>query len=74
MDIIESYYTLSNKNNGAELMFLFNIVLSGFINKHSLICNKNLLYEIMYEMVKSSNEGSWLRNKRWSRIELYFTF
>ena len=74
MDIIESYYTLSNKNNGAELMFLFNIGLSRFINKHYLICNKNLQYEIMYEMVKSSNEGSWLRNKRCSRIELYFTF
>ena len=28
MDIIQPYYTLSNKNNGAELMFLFNISLS----------------------------------------------
>ena len=37
MDIIQSYYTLSNKNNGAELMFLFNIGLSRLINKISLI-------------------------------------
>ena len=43
MDIIQSYYTLSNKNNGAELMFLFNIGLSCLINKLSLISNKNLL-------------------------------
>ena len=28
MDIIQSYYTLSNKNNGAELIFWFNIGLS----------------------------------------------
>ena len=26
MDIIQSYYTLTNRNNGAEQMFLFNIV------------------------------------------------
>ena len=43
MDIIQSYYTLSNKNNGAKLMFLFNIGLSHLINKLSLIFNKNLL-------------------------------
>ena len=42
MDIIQSYYTLSNKNNGAELMFLF-IGLPNLINKLSLISNKNLL-------------------------------
>ena len=42
MDIIQSYYTLSNKNNGAELMFLF-IDLPNLINKLSLISNKNLL-------------------------------
>ena len=43
MDIIQSYYTLSNKNNGAELMFLFNIGLSLMINKLSLISSKNVL-------------------------------
>ena len=43
MDIIQSYYTLSGKSNGAELMFLFNIGLSRLINKLSLISNKNLL-------------------------------
>ena len=43
INIIQSYYTLSNKNNGAELMFLFNIGLSRLINKLSLISNKNLL-------------------------------
>ena len=42
MDIIQSYYTLSNKNNGAELIFLFNIGLSRLINKLPLISNKNL--------------------------------
>ena len=67
--IIQSYYTLSNKNNGAELMFLFNIGLSHLINKLSLISNRNLLVS-WARMVKSSNEGSWLQNRRWSRIEL----
>ena len=43
MDIIQSYHALSNKNNEAELMFLFNIGLSCLINKLSLISNKNLL-------------------------------
>ena len=43
MDIIQSCHTLSNKNNGAELMVLFNIGLSGLINKLSLISDKNLL-------------------------------
>ena len=43
IDIIQSYYTLSNKNNRTELMFLFNIGLSRLINKLSLISNKNLL-------------------------------
>ena len=57
MDIIQSYYTLSNKNNGAELMFLFNIGLSHLINKLSLISNKNLFVPGA-RMVKSSNEGS----------------
>ena len=43
MDIIKSYYTLPNKNNGTELMFLFNNDLSHFINKLSLFSNKNLI-------------------------------
>ena len=43
MNIIQSYYTLSNKDNGAELIFLFNTGLSRLINKLSLISNKNLL-------------------------------
>ena len=42
MDIIQSYYTLSNKNNLAELMFSFNIGLSRLIDKLSLIFDKNL--------------------------------
>ena len=42
MDIMQSYYTLSNKNNGVELMFLFNIGLPLLINKLSLISNKKL--------------------------------
>ena len=29
--IIQSYYTLSNKNNGVKLMFFFNISLSHLI-------------------------------------------
>ena len=37
MNIVQSYYILSNKNNGTELMFLFNIGLSRLINKLSLI-------------------------------------
>ena len=43
MDIIQSHYILSNKNNGAELMFLFHIDLSRFIDNLSLVSNKNLL-------------------------------
>ena len=35
MDIIQSHYTLSNKYNEAELMFLFNIGLLRLINKLS---------------------------------------
>ena len=69
MDIIQSYYTLSSTNNGVELMFLFNIGLSRLINKLSFISNKNLV-DPWARMVKLSNEGSWLQNRRWSRIEL----
>ena len=43
MDIIQSYYTLSNENNGAEMMILFNTGLSRLINRLSLISSKNLL-------------------------------
>ena len=50
-------------------MFFFNIGLSGLINKLSLISNKNLL-DPWARMLKSSNEGSWLQNRRWSNIEL----
>ena len=57
MDIIQSYYTFSNKNNGAELIFLFNIVLSRLINKLSLISNKNLLVPCA-RMVKPAHERS----------------
>ena len=55
MDIMESYYTLSNKNNGVELMLLFNIGLPLLINKLSLISNKKLLVPWV-KMVKSSNK------------------
>ena len=43
MDAFQSYYILLNKNNGAELIFLFNIGLSRVINKLFLISIKNLL-------------------------------
>ena len=43
MDIIQSSYVFSNYNNGADLMFLFNIGLSRLINKSSLISNNKLL-------------------------------
>ena len=62
MDIIESYYTLSNKNNYAELMFLFNIGLSCLINKIFLIFNKNLFVP-WAKMVKSSNGGHGYKTK-----------
>ena len=67
MDIIQSDYSLSNKNNGAELMFLFNICLLRLIIKLTLISNENLLVP-RTKMVKSSNEGSRSQNKRWARI------
>ena len=57
MDVIQLYYTMLNKNNGVELMFLFNIGLSRLINKLSFISDKNLLVPGA-KMVKSSNEGS----------------
>ena len=69
MDIIQSYYTLSNKNNGAKLMPFFNIGLSHLISKLFLISNKIVLVP-WAKMVKSSNEGLWLQNRKWSRIEL----
>ena len=50
-------------------MFLFTIGLSRLINKFSLISNKNFLVP-WARIVKSSNEGSWLEKRRWSRIEL----
>ena len=55
MDIIQPYYTLSNKNNGAELMLLFNIGLSRFINKPLLISDTNILVP-RARMMKLSNE------------------
>ena len=73
MEIIQSYKTLSNKNNRAELIFLFNIGLSRLINMLSFISKKNLLVPLA-EIVKSWNNGSWLQNKRWSGIELSTTF
>ena len=36
MDVIQSYYTLWNRNNGAEQMLLYNIGFSCLINKLSL--------------------------------------
>ena len=69
MDIIQSDYSLSNKNNGAELMFLFNIGLPRLIIKLTLISNENLLVPGA-KMVKSSNEGSRSQIRRWSRTEL----
>ena len=50
-------------------MFVFNIGLSRLINKLSLISNKNILVP-WAKMLKSSNEKSWLQNRRWSRIKL----
>ena len=69
MDIIQSHYTLSNKNNGAKLMPFFNIGLSHLISKLFLISNKIVLVP-WAKMVTSSNEGLWLQNRKWSRIEL----
>ena len=43
IDIIQLYYALPNKNNGLELMLLFNIGLSRLINRLSVISNKNFL-------------------------------
>ena len=57
MDVIQLYYTLSNKNNETELMFLFKIGLSRLINKLYLISNKNLLVP-WAKILNSSNEGS----------------
>ena len=42
MAINQSCYTLSSKNNGAEMLFLFNIGFSHLICKLSLISDKNL--------------------------------
>ena len=69
MDIIQSYYTLLNKNIGQELMFFFDIGLSRLINKHSFISSKSALVPWAI-IVKPSNEGLWLQNRRWSCIEL----
>ena len=42
MDAIQSYYTLLNKNNGVELMFLFRISLLHLVNKLFQISNNKL--------------------------------
>ena len=68
-DTIQSYYTLSNRDNGVEIMFLFNIGLSRLINKLSLISNKTLLVP-RARIVKLSNEGSGLQKRRWLHLKL----
>ena len=56
MDIIQSDYSLSNKNNGAELMFLFNICLLRLIIKLTFIFNENLLV-LRIKMVNHQMRG-----------------
>ena len=46
MGVIQSYYTLWNRNNGAELMLLYNIGFFYLINKLSLSMMKE--YWISY--------------------------
>ena len=48
-------------------MLLFNSDSSRLINKLSFIAKKACLWA---KMVKSSKDGSWKQNKRWSRTEL----
>ena len=43
MDIIQSYYTLPNKNNGAELLFLFNIGFYAWLIRFFLDIKESLL-------------------------------
>ena len=50
-------------------MFLFNIGLLHLINKLYLISDKNVSVP-WARLVKSSNEGSWLQNRKWPRIKL----
>ena len=67
--INQSYYTLSNKYKGAELMFLLSSGLLSFINKLSLISDKNLLLP-RSKMVKSSKHGIWSQKNKWSGTKL----
>ena len=47
MDIIQSYYTQSNKNNEAEMMFLFNIgIMKTKVILPTKVTLKGLLFSI----------------------------
>ena len=47
MDIIQSCYTLSNKNNEAEMMFLFNIgIMKTKVILPTKVTLKGLLFSI----------------------------
>ena len=62
---------MSKRNNLAELMFLFKIVLSRLKSKLSLILRSNLLFPFV-KKVNSSKAGILLQFKTWSRIVLPF--
>ena len=51
------------------MLFPKNSSLSCLIYKLSSIYNNNILVSCN-KILKSSNEGLWLQNKRWSRIVL----
>ena len=52
-------YTLSNRCNGADLMFLFKEGLSLIIRRLSFNANTNFLFSLV-STLKLSKDGKWL--------------
>ena len=55
--------TLSNRYNGADLMFLFKEGLSLIIRRHSFNSNTNFLFSLV-STLKLSKDGEWLQSNK----------
>ena len=62
-------YTLSNRYNAADLMFLFTEGLSLIIRRLSFSSNTNFLISLIYTLT-FSKDGEWLQSSRWSLTAL----
>ena len=67
----EQTYTLSNRYNGADLMFLFKGGLSLIIRRLSFNSNKKFLFSLV-RTLKFSKDGEWLQSNKWLLTALPF--